>query len=170
MQQQFYVHAINAHGRLHMNEILKLPRHHFIDFSSIDSPQHHHLNSPRLLNPPFMVYCLCFDIQNTIKCHRHHPTLASPISVSKMSYYGVHHAEIDYMICNTCHAEAFTWMAETFDCPACGGSEHVFPIFADTQHPADDEDGSRNTTSEQKTWRTNSMKRKRTLSDDGEQN
>jgi hypothetical protein len=49
-----------------------------------------------------------------------------------MSKYGVYDAEIDYMVCGGCKAEAFTWMAEVFACPTCGDMNYKFPIFVDT--------------------------------------
>lgn len=34
---------------------------------------------------------------------------------------------IDFVVCANCGTEAFSWMAEVFACPACGGWEYVEP-------------------------------------------
>ncbi|KAH3993141.1 hypothetical protein HBI13_202790 [Parastagonospora nodorum] len=44
-----------------------------------------------------------------------------------MSYYGIHDAKVDFMICITCQSEIFAWMAEIFACPTCDGTEYAFP-------------------------------------------
>jgi predicted RNA-binding Zn-ribbon protein involved in translation (DUF1610 family) len=54
-----------------------------------------------------------------------------------MSYYGVHSAEVDYMICPMCGDEAFAWLAEQFACPTCGRSEYVYP---ESEHEANEVD------------------------------
>jgi hypothetical protein len=64
-----------------------------------------------------------------------------------MSYYGVYETPtVDYMVCSGCEDEAFTWMAEVFPCPNCGGTEYVDPVTngSGTEDFADDTtDGGR---------------------------
>jgi hypothetical protein len=51
-----------------------------------------------------------------------------------MSYYGVYpDVYIDYMVCSTCSAEAFSWLAEIFSCTFCGGDDYEYPAIADTE-------------------------------------
>ena len=90
-----------------------------------------------------------------------------------MSYYGVHNSDVDYMVCSDCQTETFTWMAEVFACPTCGGNKYVFPIFAGEttqQHLADGEDGNsvaiRARGKQLGPSEEGSKKRKRTLSDE----
>jgi predicted RNA-binding Zn-ribbon protein involved in translation (DUF1610 family) len=46
-----------------------------------------------------------------------------------MSYHGVHESSrVDYMVCSGCDDAAFTWMAQIFSCPNCGGTEYVDPV------------------------------------------
>jgi hypothetical protein len=53
-------------------------------------------------------------------------------SKHNMSYYRVYESSIvDYMVCSGCDDEAFTWMAEIFCCPNCGGTQYVDPVFND---------------------------------------
>ncbi|KAF2030891.1 hypothetical protein EK21DRAFT_64653, partial [Setomelanomma holmii] len=46
---------------------------------------------------------------------------------------------VDYMICTTCSAEAFTWLAETFACQNCGEKEYI--SISASRRTADDADG-----------------------------
>jgi len=45
-------------------------------------------------------------------------------------YYNTYHCPLDTMVCTSCEAQAFTWMAESFVCPDCGGRCYVFPTLA----------------------------------------
>ncbi|KAF2123372.1 hypothetical protein P153DRAFT_362072 [Dothidotthia symphoricarpi CBS 119687] len=54
-----------------------------------------------------------------------------------MSYYGVHKAEIDMLVCTTCKTEAFAWLAETFPCPVCGEFKFESLVSAD-ERPAEE--------------------------------
>jgi hypothetical protein len=89
-----------------------------------------------------------------------------------MSFYGLHKANIEYMICSDCDNEAFTWMAEIFACPNCGGEAYVYPDFEDThEHRADENEvGRSGTTRLNMAMESEAMvsrKRKRMASDEG---
>ena len=110
-----------------------------------------------------------------------------------MSYYNIYpDTVIDYMICTTCGAEAFAWLADAFCCPACGSDkykhpEHAHPEIASSFDEADIqrqlakehcEEIRRHFADLQKihpgqlwagaTITTRERKRKRSLSDDGQ--
>jgi uncharacterized Zn finger protein (UPF0148 family) len=52
-----------------------------------------------------------------------------------MSAYGIYDSRVDYMVCDTCKTEAFTWLAEVFTCSVCGEHEYVIPIIATMDKP-----------------------------------
>jgi predicted nucleic acid-binding Zn-ribbon protein len=82
-----------------------------------------------------------------------------------MSFYDVHDAQINHMICTNCQTGAFAWMVQVFACPECGGSEFVFPENldeADPSHSADKKDDGAEAASQ-----TNVGKRKRPGNDEG---
>lgn len=83
-----------------------------------------------------------------------------------MSYYGVHSAQVDYMICITCRHEVFAWMAEEFACPTCGSSEYVSP---ECDGAADEDDAPEKITDQASINGPEKIakKRKRTASDEG---
>lgn len=83
-----------------------------------------------------------------------------------MSYYGIHGAELDYMICASCGDEAFAWMTEYFACPMCGSSEYVPP---DYEEEADKDDSANiiNGDTPMSGPERIDKKRKRTASDEG---
>jgi hypothetical protein len=63
---------------------------------------------------------------------RFHPPPRSPRPIPyTTSYYGFYDAEIDYIVCNKCKEETFTWLADMFRCTTCGGSEFVSPTGVD---------------------------------------
>ncbi|KAF2846108.1 hypothetical protein T440DRAFT_482829 [Plenodomus tracheiphilus IPT5] len=100
-----------------------------------------------------------------------------------MSYYGIYHYDVDTMTCASCGAAAFAWMAEVFACPVCGGEDYLFPL-SEIDTSAGEGDGERasasmhgvttvfSTTSsslgEEEEKEEHGVKRKRTLSSDGE--
>jgi hypothetical protein len=89
-----------------------------------------------------------------------------------MSFYGLHQANIEYLVCSDCGDEAFTWMAGIFACPTCGGEAYVYPDFENThEHRADDDEVGRDGTQRLNMameWEAMvSRKRKRRASDEG---
>lgn len=42
------------------------------------------------------------------------------------AYLGIP-VDIDTMVCTTCGAESFAWLAEVFACPVCSNIEFIFP-------------------------------------------
>jgi hypothetical protein len=88
-----------------------------------------------------------------------------------MSYYDVHDAQVNYLICTNCQTEAFAWMAKVFACPKCGGSDFVFPEHvgeSDEPNAADEKEDSRSGSNEPPESDTKVIgKRKRTVSDEG---
>jgi predicted RNA-binding Zn-ribbon protein involved in translation (DUF1610 family) len=83
-----------------------------------------------------------------------------------MSYYGVHSAEINYMICAMCGHEAFAWMAEEFACPTCGSSDYECP---ESESEIDKDAAAYKITCQASIHDLERLdrKRKRILSDDG---
>jgi tRNA(Ile2) C34 agmatinyltransferase TiaS len=53
-----------------------------------------------------------------------------------MSYYGIHHINIDTITCIHCGTETFSWLADTFACPECGRN------FDEADHSDGDSDTS----------------------------
>lgn len=49
------------------------------------------------------------------------------LETKTMSYYGIYDAKFDYMVCNNCSTEAFTWIADIFSCSMCDSDEYVYP-------------------------------------------
>lgn len=91
-----------------------------------------------------------------------------------MSTLDIHRGTVAYMICHTCYAEAFSWMAAAFACPFCGGTEYMFPMFSDLD-TVDQDDHDQNKVDVISHGRiekrlladARTLKRKRAVSDDG---
>ena len=51
-----------------------------------------------------------------------------------MSFYNIYpDITIDYAVCNTCGVEAFTWLADVFDCPVCGSGNRAYRHYTDDE-------------------------------------
>jgi hypothetical protein len=47
-----------------------------------------------------------------------------------MSYYNIYpNTFVSYMICSTCSAETFSWLAESFNCAVYNDNKFVFPQY-----------------------------------------
>jgi predicted RNA-binding Zn-ribbon protein involved in translation (DUF1610 family) len=57
-----------------------------------------------------------------------------------MSYYGIHNAHTDSMICADCQTEAFAWMADIFACPVCGSNEYIFASQSDAGNDTENDE------------------------------
>jgi hypothetical protein len=45
-----------------------------------------------------------------------------------MSYYNIYpNTFVSYMICSTCSAETFSWLAESFNCAVCNDNNFALP-------------------------------------------
>jgi uncharacterized CHY-type Zn-finger protein len=56
-----------------------------------------------------------------------------------MSYYGIHHANIDAIICANCQMEVFAWLSDVFACPKCGHKFHEANDSDEDREMHDDE-------------------------------
>jgi predicted RNA-binding Zn-ribbon protein involved in translation (DUF1610 family) len=101
------------------------------------------------------------------------PTISSSLSYLphywqiKMSYYGIHHANIETIICANCQTKVFAWLADVFACPECGHNFHESNNGKEDQEMYDDEDSDASTLVEEEERVDRKRKREELSEEDG---